>query len=46
MPGAAAAVYQASKSAIVAEINYATWEKGAVLRQTSFEAVREDKPAS
>jgi len=30
---------------LVAEINYATWEKGAVLRQTSFEALREDKKA-
>jgi DNA ligase D-like protein (predicted ligase) len=33
------------KPKLVAEINYATWEKGAVLRQTSFEALREDKPA-
>jgi bifunctional non-homologous end joining protein LigD len=33
------------KPKLVAEINYATWEKGAVLRQTSFEALREDKTA-
>jgi ATP-dependent DNA ligase len=29
---------------LVGEINYA-WEPGAVLRQTSFEALREDKTA-
>jgi bifunctional non-homologous end joining protein LigD len=34
------------KPKLVAEINYATWEPGGVLRQTSFEALREDKPAS
>jgi ATP-dependent DNA ligase len=34
------------KPKLVAEINYATWEKGAVLRQTSFEALRGDKKAS
>jgi bifunctional non-homologous end joining protein LigD len=33
------------KPKLVAEINYATWEDGAVLRQTSFEALREDKTA-
>jgi bifunctional non-homologous end joining protein LigD len=33
------------KPQLVAEINYATWEKGAVLRQTSFEAMRVDKKA-
>jgi ATP-dependent DNA ligase len=33
------------KPKLIAEINHATWEKGAVLRQTSFEALREDKPA-
>jgi bifunctional non-homologous end joining protein LigD len=34
------------KPKLVAEINYATWEDGTVLRQTSFEALREDKPAT